>query len=120
MAGTSSERVGISVFYGVAGGILAAVVLAGLCVWFIFRTHPAAGDGGQQQPVYSRAEFKSKVLGKTEEEVSREMGPPDFTSQDSETLYWHYRNRTRDPAGKGPDTDAQVVFHHGKVDAVNY
>lgn len=118
MARTSAKRAWISVFFGILGGLIAIALLVVLCMWMLSRSRPA--DREPHQPVYSREEFSSRVVGKSEEQILQEMGRPDFTSQDGESLYWHYRNRTRDPDGKGTDSDAQLVFHDGKVSKVNY
>jgi hypothetical protein len=59
-------------------------------------------------------------MGKTPREVIEAVGEPDRTSADSDTQYWHFRGRTRDPVTSHIDTDVQVVFRDGKVTSVNY
>jgi hypothetical protein len=73
-----------------------------------------------QPPVETRDAFTKMLLGKTPEEVIRVAGKPARTSEDSDVEYWHYRYRTRDPRSDSVDSDAQVVFHQGRVTAVNY
>jgi hypothetical protein len=71
-------------------------------------------------PVYSRLEFSRLVLGKSEEEVIEAVGRPDFTTEDADARYWHFKNRTHDPLTEEKDTDVQVVIKGGKVTNINY
>jgi hypothetical protein len=102
----------------ILGGVLALVAVAVLIVWMFVRPTPEKNPPPESR--LARTEFNSKVVGRTEDEVFRDVGPPDFTSKDSEALYWHYRKRTTDPVTGAADTDAQVVFRDGKAVRVNY
>jgi hypothetical protein len=119
MDGSPAIRSRSFVFPWIVAGVLALILLAVIGVWALGRSS-SSGDSNANRPVYSREDFSSKVMGKTEEEVYSVMGAPDFTSKDSDTLYWHYRKCTRDPVSKENDMDAQIVFHQGKVTSVNY
>jgi hypothetical protein len=71
-------------------------------------------------PVFARDDFSRRVMGKSEEEVLAAVGRPDVTSDDGGTLFWHFKNRTRDPITESKDTDVQVVIKEGKVVNINF
>ena len=75
-----------------------------------FSADPLAPANESSKTIYAREDFTSRVMGKTEDEVQQAIDRPDSTSKDSDSLYWHFRNRTRDLASKDVDTDVQVVF----------
>jgi hypothetical protein len=97
------------------GGVVVAVLFA---IWEWGDRGHAAGD--EVPLVYSRDDFASSVLGKTEAEVLDAVGKPDATSEDNEATYWHYRKRTKDLSTGRIDSDVQVVFQNGTVTALNY
>jgi hypothetical protein len=71
-------------------------------------------------PVFAREDFSRRVMGKSADEVLEAVGRPDVTSDDGGTLFWHFKNRTRDPVTQAEDTDVQVVIKDGKVANVNF
>lgn len=101
--------------------LLAGGVAGGALVWS--QAGPDA-SGGAAEPteivVYDREDFRRLLQGKTPAEVREAVGTPDRTSEDSDTAYWHYRRRTRDPIADRLDGDAQVVFREGRVVSVSY
>jgi hypothetical protein len=100
-------------FLGTACLALAVLLL---CCWG--RKEPPRPE--PEPPIYSRDEFKDLLMGKTAGEVIAAVGEPFRTSEDSDTAYWHYRRRTRDPITGKIDSDVQVVFRDERVVAVNY
>ena len=103
-----------------------AVVLLGL---FWLRPAPApvlpnapgveavpARDGTRQ--VYTRAEFGRLVFGKTKDEVTELLGPPDETEA-APFDKWTYTGRTQ-VTGFGVDGRANLLFTDGKVSSVDY
>jgi hypothetical protein len=118
MEGTESDRWSIAFFSSLATCCILIASVVGLGWWVFSR--PVAAGGSAERTIYARADFTAMVQGKTEEEVEELVGKPDSTSRDSDAVYWHFRNRTRDPAGKEADTDVQLVFREGKVASVNY
>jgi hypothetical protein len=122
MDGVAVSRRRSSTLYWIVGsilvGVLVLVLIAVLGVWLLLR--PAPPDHPAQQPTLSRVEFNAKVVGKSEQGVYDAVGPPDFTSKDSEAQYWHYRKRTKDPVTGATDMDAQLVIRDGSVKSVNY
>jgi hypothetical protein len=59
-------------------------------------------------------------MGKSEDEVLRDVGKPYTTSAANGVRYWHYVERTWDPLTKAIDSDVQVILKEGRVCAVNY
>jgi outer membrane protein assembly factor BamE (lipoprotein component of BamABCDE complex) len=107
-------------FYALLLAIL-VIVAAQLCLslfgwWKGYTTHEQA----QEQKLLARDEFKSMILGKTEDEVLAVAGKPSTTSQADTVSYWHFAERTRDPLTGQADSNVQVVFKQGRVVAVNY
>ncbi len=78
------------------------------------------GQQAEEPPVYIRADFSQRVMGKTEADVLAAVGRPAKTAADSDASYWHYRHRTTDPVSGTTDADAQVVFRGGRVVDVSY
>ena len=98
----------------VALGLVVAISVSG---WFRGGDPPPAEA---EVTVYTRGEFTSMVMGKSEVEVLDHLGKPDRTATDSDARYWHYKGRTKDPVSGETDTDAQLVFRDGRVTAVTY
>jgi hypothetical protein len=84
------------------------------------RSEAADGQPQVEPAALGRGAFRELVMGKTQEEVIDRVGPPERTAADSDTVYWHYRRRTRDPVTGEADSDAQLVFRGGRVSAVSY
>lgn len=100
------------------GSLFTAVLAAGLSSGVPGCGGPPPGTpAGTVRP---RPEFTRLVMGKGEAEVVAAVGPPDSTSEDDGTKFWHYKGRTRDPLTGATDTDVQVIVQQGKVVAVNY
>lgn len=104
--------VALALIAGIFGG-------AGFEYWSDQKA-PQPATEPQPPRLYSRDEFKQLLLHKTEAEVVDVVGRPYRTSHDSDTLYWHYPSRTKDPQTSRPDSDAQVIFREGKVVSINY
>ncbi|MFO0810074.1 MAG: hypothetical protein U0746_15745 [Gemmataceae bacterium] len=81
-----------------------------------------AGPMGRDEtpPTYSRNDFAQMIMNKTEEEVRQQLGEPDRTSNDSDSVYWHYRWRTVDPENGEKDSLTQLIFRRGRVAAISY
>jgi hypothetical protein len=114
----------------VVGGLLVveAVACQFVGLW-AFRAEPQPMDGAvlaeDQGPppivcVYTRAEFKELVLGKTADEVLATVATPDHTEADEFGTYWHYRRRTMDPETGKTDPDTRLEFKDGRVSGVNF
>jgi hypothetical protein len=72
------------------------------------------------QPM-SRDEFKTKVMGKSAEEVRTGIGEPDKTVDvggRSDAKLWSYAARTFDPANGKADSNASLTFEDGAVTKV--
>ena len=128
----------------VVGGVLllGVLVCGGLIAMFAWRTGPQAADqpapaveeqaadpaalgptrAGRKEGTnrtYTRDEFKTLVMGKTEAEVIAAVGRPDSSSQDGDRIKWTYRKRTIDPATGQVDAAIFVQFTDGKVSNVD-
>lgn len=103
----------------VLGCLLTAAAAGGLYYAVALR-NPAPAGGGPAGPEFPRPEFTRLVLNKAEAEVVAAVGPPDSTSEDGDTRYWHFKRRTRDPLTGDLDSDVQVVVQGGRAVAVNY
>jgi hypothetical protein len=71
----------------------------------------------------SRDEFKAKVMGKTAEEVTTEIGAPDKTVDvggRSDAKLWYYTARTFDSANKTTDNNVALTFEDGAVTKVEF
>jgi hypothetical protein len=91
--------------------------------YFLFgsgQTSDPQGDAAHAKPLYTREQFETLIMSKTEDEVLRAVGKPYTTSRGKDVQYWHYANLTLDPLTKKRDSDAQVVFENGNVRAINY
>jgi hypothetical protein len=77
------------------------------------------------KPVMLREDFRSKVEGKTKQEVIQAVGRPDSTNdmQGNEYMrdmsYWHYDDGAQDPAS-GKVGSVTVRFEDGIVDSVDF
>lgn len=69
---------------------------------------------------YTRKEFETLVMGKTEDEVLAAVGKPSSTSNNGGALRWYYSDMTIDPVTSKPDVYIQVCFERGKVNLINY
>ena len=107
---------------GLSSGALAFLLLAGLgaALWLSGCGQEPGRQGGLEPDIYPREEFTDLLMGKTGDEVVGAVGKPDRTAEDSEFEYWHYRKRTRDAVTHKVDSDAQVIFQHGRVVRINY
>ena len=99
----------------VVGGLL-----GGAALWFGLARHQPRATQTAELPVYPREEFARLVLDHSPADLLSTLGRPSRTSTDSDTEYWHYFNRTRDPVTGRLDSDVQVIFRDGKVVDVNF
>jgi len=67
--------------------------------------------------IYLRADFKTLVEGKTEQEVEDALGKPARIEQHGPTSHWYYEKRT---VGVAIDPSVKVTFELGRVTAVTY
>jgi hypothetical protein len=100
--------------------LLGSALTIALVVGMYFAVAAYHRPPPETAPVFTRTEFTKKVLGKSESEVIQAVGKPDDTSEDSNSRYWHFKRRTRDPLTNEKDTDVQVVIKQGRVANVNY
>jgi hypothetical protein len=89
------------------------------------RAEAAAAAAGitAKPPPISREVFRAKVMGKTAEEVVKELGHPDLTNDPFGQLQspvWHYWSRSFDPANKKTDSNATLTIEDGKVTGVEF
>jgi hypothetical protein len=118
---------------GLVLGVVLAASLAGLGVaYFGGQAGPGHADSDQAaadnsgpakaeaKRVYTRAEFRVLVLGKTPDEVVRAVGSPDRRSESGVAVFWYYDGRTTNPATSKTDGKAQLIVRDGKVAEVNY
>jgi hypothetical protein len=120
---------------GLVLGVVLAASLVGLGVaYFGGQARPGPADSDQAaadnrgpakaeaevKRVYTRAEFRVLVLGKTPDEVIKAVGNPDRTSESGVAVFWYYDARTTNPATSRTDSKAQLVVRDGKVAEVNY
>lgn len=70
------------------------------------------------EPVGLREVFRSKVVGKTQQDVMQSVGEPAYTSESahSNATHWKYKN-VKDPES-GELKDITVIFEDGVVDGV--
>jgi len=101
-------------------GTLFGLALAGGAYLAMSRALRPSPPAPAHHPVYSRAEFSRRVLGKTEDEVIAAVGRPHETTEDNDARFWHYKKRTLDPLTQEKDPDVQVVIKEGKVAEINY
>ena len=118
----------------IAGGLLVVgLVACGFIGLWAFRVAPQpAGQPAavvddppaEAQPtatrVWTRAEFKERVMGKTADEVIAAVGTPDHTAVDEFGTFWHYHGRTADPLTGKTDPDTRLEFKQGRVSEVNF
>ncbi len=102
----------------VLGSVLTLALAGG--AYYAYR-HANGGRSPSPGPtVFTRPEFSKLVMGKSEDQVIQTVGRPDETTEDNDSRYWHFKNRTRDPLTGEEDTDVQVVLKGGKVAEINY
>ena len=106
--------------FAFALGSLSTLALVGGAYYAIDRAWQSQSPRPRPRPVYSRAEFSRRVLGKSDEEVIQAVGRPDETTEDDDARYWHFKNRTLDALTQEKDTDVQVIIKGGKVTDINY
>lgn len=117
MSAVSKQVLTISVLIAGAGGL----VVGGLggCV-----AGYQVGKGGglpADKKVYSREEFRSLVMGKTPDEVTKVLGKPVSTSDKGDGQpTWYYENLSRDPASGRLDSWIAVRFANGVVVSVSF
>jgi len=68
----------------------------------------------------SRDEFRTKVAGKTEDEVTANVGKPDSTEEANGEVRWVYERRTRRPDNADTDRRVVLVFRNGRVAEVAF
>jgi len=124
--GDRPRKVGVPVILWVLlglGGVLAlgcGVTVFAVLMYGATTIQSGKGGGGVVTRTYTREEFRTAVVGKTEAEVIAAVGKPDSTS-DSGTKMWIYKNRTTDPVTGKTDPSAFVHFgRDGAVETVNY
>jgi hypothetical protein len=78
-------------------------------------------DAPPPKPI-TRQEFKLKVLGKTEAEVIKAVGPPQTKLVGQDTAEWIYPRRTIDPTTQKIYDSVSVEFDRkkGKVSSVTF
>ena len=69
---------------------------------------------------YTRAEFKSLVMGMNQDEVLKVVGKPDRTIETVNSFDWYYYKATTDPITGKVDWAAHVRFEDGVVIAVTF
>lgn len=128
------EGHGSSAFKTMLGGSLGCVagvgvLIAGAIGVVIFisaigknaKNHDAAnGIASPERKIYTRAEFKKIVVGKTPDEVLKAVGKPTSTQENGDRITWYYDDVTRDPVTEKLDVSVQLVFEFGRVARVNY
>lgn len=106
---------GVWVLLGVAG--VGAVMLFGALALTAGRqaeTRPTQTEPANK--LYTRDEFRTLVMGKTQDEVIAAVGKPDKASQEPDREFWRYFGRTYDPAANGKAEDsAELEFNSGRV-----
>ncbi len=102
----------------VLGSILTMALAGG--AYYAYRHATRGGPPPPRPTIFTRPEFSKRVMGKSEDEVIQTVGRPDETTEDRDTRFWHFKNRTRDPLTGEEDTDVQVVLKGGKVAEINY
>lgn len=69
---------------------------------------------------FDRNEFQSLVIGKTQDEILRNVGRPDRTKTVLWGEFWEYDRKTIDPISGKQDRLAEVYFVGGKVLSVDF
>lgn len=88
-----------------------------LSLFFLLVTSLMAGCNNQQATM-SRDAFKQATFGKSQEQVLAAVGRPYNTQDDGDRQRWYYDGLI-DPV-TGQVGSAQVVFHQGIVESVNF
>ena len=70
--------------------------------------------------IYSRLEFRYRVLSLNQSQVLAAVGKPTSTSDSTSSQVWFYSKRTRDPIADKVDSSAIVFFKFGVVQEVNF
>ena len=94
----------------IVGVVLSAV--GGLVLVLI-----VTGRGLDRQRTYTREEFRSRVMGKTRDEVIAAVGRPDETNTVAWYRVWHYHGRTlrtRTPVGRTETCGSHSSSPEGK------
>ncbi len=71
-------------------------------------------------PVMMRANFRKAIMGKTPQQVLAKVGKPKSTQDQDGSLFWYYRNKSKDPITGQLDYQIQVVFRKNRVSSVNF
>ena len=117
-AGTFYAGMGICAFAG--------LVMGGLCggaAGFKMggRSDATEAVGKRASKPMSREEFRDKVMGKTEAEVIKAVGRPNYTADlETSSPEWTYIEVTADPITKKADFSARIRFSGGRVSEVIY
>lgn len=110
----SRKEAGITSWLMLAG-LVAVVMLAiggGLfAVWWNFQG-PKGGGGTAtvKKQLPTREELRTKLMGKTKEEVKAMLGKPNDTKEKNAGNYWIYENIARDPVSEQVDFLTWVRF----------
>jgi outer membrane protein assembly factor BamE (lipoprotein component of BamABCDE complex) len=77
-------------------------------------TAPPTDPAGNKAE-FTRDQFKSLFIGRSKEELVKRLGEPNSTGKDGDDEYWHYHERTQNPADGSLDDDAMVTMRKGVV-----
>lgn len=112
MGRKSQQRTVVMVAAGVVAAlVLTTVVIAGIAA-LTYVTRPAANK------VYERAELRTAVTGKTQDEVIGLLGRPNRTSGDG--TEWAYYDRSYDKVSGQTDGVIYVIFRDGRVSEIRF
>lgn len=123
---TSGNSIALWLILGVVGGILllcGGATAIGLYIVYagakaVTEVASSMKKEEESKAKWSREEFKTMVVGLTEDEVIQKVGKPDRTSESAGIRYWSYHGITRDPVADKIDPLVVVWFKDGKVDRV--
>jgi outer membrane protein assembly factor BamE (lipoprotein component of BamABCDE complex) len=116
---------GVALGVIIGGSVLLLVVVAvcGGLLWFgaLGARQAEQQQKKQEATLPTRDEFRTKIMGKTADEVIALIGKPD-TTQDhgGGDQNWYYDHVSRDPVNGKTDTSVQVIFENGRVVKVNF
>jgi hypothetical protein len=80
------------------------------------RTTPAAGVAATEADNRAtRDDFRARFTGKSEDEVTAELGRPSQTTEVGNYTVWVYERVSYDPASGKTDPQASLWFRHGRT-----
>jgi hypothetical protein len=100
-------------------GLFLALVFGIPLTYLALKKKPLAEEG-PERIVYTRDEFRAKVIGKTQNDVLSAVGKPDRTIDLGDTTTWTYRDRARDAITGKLDGLIQVTFQSGRAMDVSF